>query len=152
MSNITRLSLIYSHIQITCFQITASIGIPMHTIRSVILGLFAAASLSASVMAAELVMVEQKGCVYCTMWHDQVGPEYAMTPEGAFAPVRHIDLHAPRPDDLIFDGPLRITPTFVLMVDDREVARMEGYPGEDFFWGLLDRMLKENTNFQGGTG
>jgi len=124
----------------------------MHTIRTFLLGLVAVMSIGASAFAAELVMVEQKGCIYCKMWHDEVGPEYALTPEGAFAPVRHIDLHAPRPEDLTFDGPLRITPTFVLMVEDSEVARFEGYPGEDFFWGLLDRMLRQYTDFQGGTG
>jgi hypothetical protein len=124
----------------------------MHTLRGLIIGLLTAVSLGVPAAATELVMVEQKGCIYCLMWHEQVGPEYGKTTEGAFAPIRHMDLHAPRPDDLTFDGPLRITPTFVLMVDDREVARIEGYPGEDFFWGLLDRMLRENTDYTGGTG
>ena len=124
----------------------------MHTLRGLIIGLLTALGIGVPAAATELVMVEQKGCIYCKMWHEQVGPEYDKTPEGAYAPVRHIDLHSPRPDDLTFDGPLRITPTFVLMVDDREVARIEGYPGEDFFWGLLDRMLRENTDFTGGTG
>jgi len=35
------------------------------------------------------------------------------------------------------------TPTFVLMGDGVEVGRMEGYAGEDFFWGLLGRMLSQ---------
>jgi hypothetical protein len=102
--------------------------------------------------AAELVMVEQRGCLYCKMWHDDVGPEeYALTPEGAAAPLRRIDLRPPYPEDLSFAGPLRITPTFVLVDDGVEVARLEGYPGEDFFWGLLGRMLSEHTDYEGGT-
>ena len=99
-------------------------------------------------------MVEQRGCLYCKMWHEDVGPEkYSRAAEGAFAPLRRIDLHAPRPEDIAFASPLRITPTFVLVDEGRELARMEGYPGEDFFWGLLDRMLKAHTDYDsGGTG
>jgi hypothetical protein len=97
-------------------------------------------------------MVEQRGCLYCKMWHDVIGPEkYALTPEGKAAPLRRIDLRPPHPEDLVFAGPLRITPTFVLVKDGVEVARLEGYPGEDFFWGLLGRMLSEHTDHEGGT-
>ena len=99
----------------------------MYAIRTLALGVLAALALGGSAWATELVMVEQRGCIYCRMWHDQVGPEeYSRTAEGAFAPLRKIDLHAERPDDLTFARPLRITPTFVLMQDGQEVARMEG--------------------------
>lgn len=124
----------------------------MNTIRTFVLTLCAAMCIGASALAAELVMVEQRGCIYCKMWHEEVGPEYSKTPEGAVAPIRHIDLNDARPAELTFAGPLRITPTFVLMIDNREAARIEGYPGEDFFWGLLGRMLRDHANFTGGTG
>jgi hypothetical protein len=126
----------------------------MHTLRNLALGALTALTLGGSATAAELVMVEQRGCIYCKMWHDEVGPEeYSRTSEGAFAPLRHIDLHEPRPEDIVFAAPLRITPTFVLVEDGRELGRMEGYPGEDFFWGLLDMMLKAHTTYdEGGTG
>lgn len=40
------------------------------------------------------------------------------------------------------------TPTFVLLVNGTERNRIEGYPGEDFFWGLLGQMLgQEGINF-----
>jgi hypothetical protein len=29
------------------------------------------------------------------------------------------------------------------MVDGTEAARLEGYPGEDFFWGLLTQMIND---------
>jgi hypothetical protein len=126
----------------------------MHRLRTLALGAAAALALGGSAWAAELIMVEQRGCLYCKMWHEDVGPEeYSRAAEGVFAPLRRIDLHAPRPEDITFASPLRITPTFVLVDDGRELARMEGYPGEDFFWGLLDRMLKAHTDYDsGGTG
>ena len=40
-----------------------------------------------------------------------------------------------------FATPVVLTPTFVLMEDGAEAGRIEGYPGEDFFWGLLGQMI-----------
>jgi hypothetical protein len=39
--------------------------------------------------------------------------------------------------------PLRYSPTFVLAQDGQEIGRIEGYPGEAFFWGLLERLLEQ---------
>jgi thioredoxin-related protein len=124
----------------------------MNTVRTLFMSAAAALTLGFQAAATELVMVEQRGCIYCKMWNEQVGPQYPLTAEGQYAPLRRIDLHAPRPEDLTFASPLRITPTFVLVDEGVELARMEGYPGEDFFWGLLQIMLKAHTDFQGETG
>lgn len=89
-----------------------------------------------------LVMVEQAGCIYCARWNEEVAPEYPLTPEGRFAPLRRVDLRD-LPEDLDFASRPIYTPTFVLMGDGAEVGRLEGYPGEDFFWGLLGRLLSQ---------
>ncbi len=34
-------------------------------------------------------------------------------------------------------------PTFVLIDEGKEVGRIEGYPGEDFFWGMLGKLLEK---------
>jgi thioredoxin-related protein len=90
-----------------------------------------------------LVMVEEKGCIWCARWNDEISEIYPKTEEGAAAPLRRIDIHATRPDDIIFARALTFTPTFVLVVDGHEISRIEGYPGEDFFWGLLGKMLAQ---------
>ncbi|MBL3206218.1 thioredoxin family protein, partial [Klebsiella pneumoniae] len=36
----------------------------------------------------------------------------------------------------------RYTPTFILVDGGREIGRIEGYPGADFFWGLLERLAQ----------
>lgn len=99
----------------------------------------------ASVVAAAadtvLVMVEEKGCIWCARWNEEIAHIYPKTPEGQAAPLQRIDIHAPRPDNMTFSRSLHFTPTFVLMVDGQESSRIEGYPGEDFFWGLLGQML-----------
>ena len=98
----------------------------------------------------ELVMVERQGCHYCIEWKEQLGPIYPNTEAGKFSPLRLVDIADPHPDDLTFKGAIVYTPTFILIDEGQEIARIEGYPGEDFFWALLERMLTEKTSFQLG--
>ncbi len=93
--------------------------------------------------ATELVMIEEPGCVWCTRWDADIATAYPLTPEGDAAPLRRIRLDEPLPGDLNFSTPVLVTPTFVLVEDGEEVARIEGYPGESFFWPLLGRMLEK---------
>jgi len=110
--------------------------------------LFTLAALPVSGRAAELIMVEQHGCTYCDAWDAEVSPEYAKTDEGKFAPLRRVQLRDGAPEDVRFSRPAVFTPTFILVENGEELARIEGYPGEDFFWGLLDRMLRDHTNYK----
>ena len=103
----------------------------------------AAVALASPLAAAELVMVEKAGCPWCALWDEEIAPIYPKSAEGQIAPLRRVELGGPYPDELSFDAPLRVTPTFVLVEDGEEIARLEGYPGEDFFWAMLERMLTE---------
>lgn len=100
-----------------------------------------------SLQAVELIMVEEVGCVWCAEWNETIAPIYPKTAEGKFAPLRRIDIHDPSPADLTFKSRPMFTPTFILVDQGRELGRIEGYPGEDFFWGLLERILLEETNY-----
>ena len=91
--------------------------------------------------ALELVMIEQAECVYCDRFNKEIAPAYAKTPEGQRAPLRRVDLHAPWPDDLSQIKKEPFTPTFVLVEDNKELARLRGYPGDEHFWFLLNQML-----------
>lgn len=89
----------------------------------------------------ELVMVEQHGCAYCAMWNREIAPIYPKTEAGEVAPLRRLNLGDAVPEDLALDQPAVFTPTFILVADGVEIGRIVGYPGEDFFWGLLEQML-----------
>jgi thioredoxin-related protein len=95
-----------------------------------------------SAHAAELIMFEQKGCVWCQRFHREVGAVYEKTEEGKRAPLRRVDIANPQPQDLAFIRRERFTPVFVLIDNGREFGRIRGYPGEAFFWGLLATMLE----------
>jgi thioredoxin-related protein len=93
--------------------------------------------------AAELVMFESKTCAWCKEWHRVIGPVYSKTTEGRLAPLRRVDIHEVRPADLAAIKPVVYTPTFVIVDAGEEIGRIEGYPGEDFFWGLLGAHLSK---------
>jgi hypothetical protein len=114
------------------------------TLFARLLALLAAwATLSAAARAAglELVMVEQPGCAYCALWDAEVGPGYAKSSEGRAAPLRRIPLHGKPPADLVLAAPPVFTPTFILVRDGREIGRLEGYPGADFFWPMVADLI-----------
>lgn len=91
--------------------------------------------------SAELIMFEQAGCDWCERWNEEIGIAYDKTAEGKIAPLRRVNIHDKLPSDLENVKPGRFTPTFVLVDNNREIDRIRGYPGEDFFWGLLGEML-----------
>ena len=110
--------------------------------------LFAALCAALPAAGAELVMVEQRGCAYCARWDAEIAPIWPKTAAGRYAPLRRIDLHRPVPQDLSLARRPVFTPTFILVDDGgTELARLEGYPGADFFWPLVEQMLERETDF-----
>ena len=101
--------------------------------------------------AAELVMFEAPGCIWCERWLEEIGPIYPKTAEGKAAPLRRVDLDAPLPQDLkALQRPV-FTPTFVILNDaGEEVGRLVGYPGEDIFWWTLSEPMAEIMRPQTG--
>jgi thioredoxin-related protein len=97
-------------------------------------------SLSAA-WPAELVMFRRAGCPYCAAWDRDIGPIYGKSNIAKRAPLRTVDLDRDKPA-ISLAQPVIYTPTFVLVNKGREVGRIEGYPGPDFFWGLLERLLQ----------
>jgi hypothetical protein len=91
--------------------------------------------------AAELVMFRRAGCPYCLTWDRVIGPAYPRSDVGQRAPIRMVDLDREEQASVELERRVLFTPTFVLVQDGREIGRIEGYPGEDFFWGLLERLL-----------
>ena len=98
---------------------------------------------AAATPTVELLMFEETGCPWCVRWHAEVGPGYPRSSEGRMAPLRRLDIRGGAPTGMTLSAPVRATPTFVLVENGREVGRITGYPGADFFWGLLAGLLKK---------
>ncbi|WP_107346043.1 thioredoxin fold domain-containing protein [Rhodopseudomonas palustris] len=109
-------------------------------LKSTLIGaiLLGAAQLSAvAAHAAELVMFERDGCVWCARWDRDVGPIYPKTDEAKLLPLRRINIDHDKDPGLGLASPVRFTPTFVVIDQGREVGRITGYINDDAFWGLL---------------
>lgn len=97
----------------------------------------------------ELLMFETPGCPWCERWTEEIGGAYPNTTEGARAPLRRVWLHDGAPEGVSLERPVRYSPTFVLVRTGREIGRIEGYPGQDFFWPLLGELLEKTEGESG---
>ena len=75
---------------------------------------------------------------------------YPKTAEGAFAPLRRVDI-TDVTDAVDTARAVVFTPTFLVVEEGAELGRLEGYPGSEFFWPLLDRLLTDKTDYKDKT-
>jgi hypothetical protein len=95
-----------------------------------------------------LLMFEQDGCYWCARWNEEIAPAYPKTTEGRAAPLQRINIFDDYPENINIKSRPAFTPTFVLIKDGNEVGRIEGYPGDNFFWPLLDRLLEPFPEYE----
>lgn len=91
--------------------------------------------------AAEIIMIEVEGCVYCKVFRRNVLPVYQDSPRGKEVPIRFVDYNTQAAAELPLNGPVTIVPTFVMMKDNREVGRLPGYVGRSEFLRAVTHML-----------
>jgi hypothetical protein len=101
--------------------------------------------------AAELVMFRRDGCRWCAQWDREIGPVYSKSAIGRRLPLRMVNIHRDVPP-IRMQAPVLYTPTFVLAENGAEVGRIEGYPGDAFFWGLLERLVERLPQGAKGVG
>ena len=98
---------------------------------------------AAGAWAAELLMFDDPNCVWCRRWTAEIGPGYSRSPEGQQAPLRRIQIRDQSKAGVALARPVNATPTFVLVEDGQEVGRIAGYAGRDFFYPMLDELLRK---------
>ncbi len=113
------------------------------TLRLVIAVLLTAITGGMPARAAELVMFEKDGCPWCLRWHQEIGKGYPLSDEGKLAPLRVLKGTDPKAVGASLKAPVTHAPTFVLVDKGQEVGRIVGYPGADFFYGLLVELLQK---------
>jgi len=93
--------------------------------------------------SAQLIMVEETHCPFCARFNAEIAPVYPKTTEGNIAPLRRVSIDEGWPDDLSHIETESLTPTFILIQDNRELGRLYGYQGDEFFWFLLGELFEK---------
>ncbi len=88
-------------------------------------------------------MIEQDHCEWCEAWNAEIGEVYHLTAEGKRAPLLRANIFEPLPKEIEIKLRPQFTPTFILLDGGVEVGRIEGYPGEHFFWPMLNNLLQK---------
>ncbi len=93
-----------------------------------------------------LLMIDDTGCPYCELWEEEVGYKYSKTAEGKLAPLIRHHYGVTLPSGVILNSEPVYTPTFILLENNLEKYRFEGYLGEEFFWSFLQEYLEKITS------
>ena len=93
----------------------------------------------------ELLMIDSDYCPYCRKFDREIAEIYPKTEEGRRAPlVRHkLGDKLPKKYSGLDITPRTITPTFILLENNKEVDRLLGYNNDEFFWYLLNDLLNK---------
>ena len=89
----------------------------------------------------KLLMIDDSGCPYCELWEEEVGYKYSKTTEGKLAPLIRHHYGLALPSEIILNSEPVFTPTFILLENNLEKYRFEGYLGEEFFWSFLEKYI-----------
>jgi len=89
----------------------------------------------------KLLMIDDTGCPYCELWEEEIGYKYSKTEEGRLAPLIRHHYGAILPSEIILNSEPIYTPTFILLQNNKEKYRFEGYLGEEFFWSFLNEYI-----------
>lgn len=102
-----------------------------------------------SAQAAELLMFEHVGCVVCKRFKAEMLPKYLKSKFAKVMPIRSIVGDDPDPYKGLTDlkgFPFIHSPTFVLVENGRELARIRGFAGEKLFWAQMENLLANHKH------
>ncbi len=98
--------------------------------------------LGAMAAETELVMIESKSCHVCKQFHREVGPDYNASKGASIFPLRMIDIDDGK-IDISLQRPVTMTPTFIFVEKGKEIARVVGFPGREYFFKLVNGAAEE---------
>ena len=91
----------------------------------------------------KLLMIDDAGCSYCELWDEEIGYIYSKSQEGKLAPLIRYQYGEKLPKEIKLLSEPVFTPTFILLEDNTEQFRIEGYAGEEFFWSFLSEHINQ---------
>lgn len=92
-----------------------------------------------------LYVFEIEGCEACAQFHSEALQDYWTSETSRSLPLTIVDLNALGTARQPLRSPIRTVPTFVVMRDGIEVARLTGYPGKAAFEAGMAAVLAEHA-------
>jgi thioredoxin-related protein len=89
----------------------------------------------------ELVVMEAPGCTYCTLFRRDVLPSYEASPRAKDMPIRFVDVNDEAAEGLGLQSPVDIVPTFLVLKNNKEVGRIPGYTGPEYFFHTINYLI-----------
>jgi hypothetical protein len=108
-----------------------------------VLGAFAQAVPARADM--RLYVFEIEGCEMCTRFHAEALGDYWTSETSRSLPLTIVDLNALGTARQPLRSPIRTVPTFVVMRDGTEIARLTGYPGKAAFEAGMAAVVAEDS-------
>lgn len=112
-----------------------------------------------TVVPSALIMIHHKDCHFCKAFMRDIGVEkYNATNIGTALPLRVFDVSTPegRKAFLVerragrISPRVRGTPTFIIYYNNKEVGRVTGYAGKEWFYRKLNAEVKRAFEALGG--
>ncbi|MCC2658681.1 MAG: hypothetical protein K0Q76_3789 [Panacagrimonas sp.] len=100
--------------------------------------------LAASVPAqgvSELIVIEDPHCAPCQRFERQVGTHYPLTDVARSLPIRRLPLDGYEAAGLRVERPIHRAPTFLIVENQVEQHRFEGYSSDELFWMTLESLV-----------
>lgn len=117
------------------------------SIRKFILQLLISAAMLVAIIcnagAAELVIYKSNHCEVSQRFLSEAASEYGMTRAGKVFPLRQVDIDSELNGAVLLNSPVDSTPTFVIVDEGHEIARMTGYPGKEYFFQIMNGAAEE---------
>lgn len=91
-----------------------------------------------------LYVFEIEACGACAQFHAEALKDYWSSERSLTLPLTIVDLNALGTAGQPLRAPIRTVPTFVVMRDGVEIARLTGYPGKTAFEASLAAVLADD--------
>ena len=91
-----------------------------------------------------MIMITDKNCIFCIVWEKEIGKIYPKTDIGKKYPIERLEIKDIRPNNRFNIEKSSVTPTFIVIKDDKEKGRIYGYSNPEMFWWRIDEILEIN--------
>jgi len=120
--------------------------------KSLLIAIMFSLLFSLPASAAELFMIHNPDCPFCKAFMSEVAPYYSEAKHGKALPLTIIDITIAKNIEWLKQEMwagnirgIRGTPTFIIYSNGKEIGRIEGYGGKEWFYKKLDEAVKESV-------